>query len=366
MMPKLSKVVAFLLTCVFIIPLSVSAAQDAGCIGTLPGRLTLGGLGRVLPGTVNNLRATPSTEGEIVGIIPPYAIFTVADAPVCAEGYTWWFITYPDSETYAWVAEASNTDYWLEPYTHPEPETLLTPRDTEGQAVIEVSYQGISFSLPREFAAGVMVEHAYPNIISNSMSSPMAGSPIPDGLIFTFLDADEQFLNTRIAVYALADFAKLPDGVPDILTHLKDLIDSKGEPDTSLAYSGAYLTLLPDMNPPTLFQDVYRYIDFQNGSGLSYFAAYSFGVEPINYLTYTYTGLTTDGLYYVTLQQPMSVTPMDIIDTENMDWEAFESNFETYRDELSVRLSVAAPEDFTPNLDVLDSIIMSLDIQPAP
>ena len=48
-----------------------------------------------------------------VGSIPGEAMFSVVGGPVCADGYTWWQVTYEGVT--GWTAQGSASEYWVEP-----------------------------------------------------------------------------------------------------------------------------------------------------------------------------------------------------------------------------------------------------------
>lgn len=105
-----------------------AAAQDlSACPEALPPRLVIGESGRVTPGDANNVRDTPSRQGEQTGEIPAGGIFTVLDGPVCADGLIWWQVDY--QELVGWTVEGSG-EYWLEPYTPPATPTPAPPTAT--------------------------------------------------------------------------------------------------------------------------------------------------------------------------------------------------------------------------------------------
>ncbi len=84
------------------------------CPGALPPRLTLGGQGRVVDtNAANNLRESPSLQGEITAVIPPRGEFIVTTGPECHDGIVWWAVDF--GGVAGWTAESSGKDYLLEP-----------------------------------------------------------------------------------------------------------------------------------------------------------------------------------------------------------------------------------------------------------
>lgn len=87
--------------------------QDNGnCPDALPPRLTVGERGRVLPGVGNNVRAQPSTQSNVLGLIPGGGFFRILDGPTCANNMAWWQVE--SGDLIGWTAEGQN-EYWLEP-----------------------------------------------------------------------------------------------------------------------------------------------------------------------------------------------------------------------------------------------------------
>ncbi|GAB4447234.1 MAG: hypothetical protein Kow00120_17400 [Anaerolineae bacterium] len=84
------------------------------CPGAPPSRLTAGGRGRVVPGTLpNRLRVAPTTTSRILARIPDSGVFDVVSGPTCAEGFAWWLVAYQGVT--GWTAEGEAGVYWLEP-----------------------------------------------------------------------------------------------------------------------------------------------------------------------------------------------------------------------------------------------------------
>ncbi|MBZ0276904.1 MAG: SH3 domain-containing protein [Anaerolineae bacterium] len=94
--------------------MSIIHAQDtSNCPATTPLGLVVGQQGRVLPGTSNRVRSTPSTSGEVLYQIEGGAVFDVAGQAECGDGYRWWQVTY-NGQT-GWTVEGNADGYFLEP-----------------------------------------------------------------------------------------------------------------------------------------------------------------------------------------------------------------------------------------------------------
>ena len=95
-------------------PTTSGGGTAGGCPEALPPRLTVGGQGKVTPGLPNKVRISPSLSAAQVGQVPGEAVFTVMGGPQCADGFTWWQISYSDIT--GWTAEGNATEYWTAPY----------------------------------------------------------------------------------------------------------------------------------------------------------------------------------------------------------------------------------------------------------
>jgi WD40 repeat protein len=83
------------------------------CSEGLPTRLFGGGLGQVVTGGANRIRSAPSTSGEILGVIPSEAVFSVIGEVQCDDGTLWQSVEYNGLS--GWTAEVVSDSYTVEP-----------------------------------------------------------------------------------------------------------------------------------------------------------------------------------------------------------------------------------------------------------
>jgi hypothetical protein len=125
------------------------------------------------------------------------------------------------------------------------------------------------------------------------------------------------------------------------------------------------LPFLPPLNDSQVFTAQLKYLDFQDGGGIRFITQYAVG-GPINNqdIFYTFQGRTTDSQYYITLFYPVSTTAL----AEFARADTFESlaDFQTHVQETTQRLDALPPEDFAPDLSMLDALIQSLQINSTP
>ena len=102
-------------TTAFVVP-TAPPTPTATCPGAPRERLVVGERGRVLPDDPRpvNVRAEAGTGSRVLTQMPINAIFTVLEGPVCEEEYSWYRISYRESD--GWIAEGDLTSYYVEPY----------------------------------------------------------------------------------------------------------------------------------------------------------------------------------------------------------------------------------------------------------
>ena len=66
------------------------------------------------PSDPSTTRASPGTESDVVGEIPPGAELTVLDGPACMEESVWWEVK-TDYGLRGWVAEGRDLARWILP-----------------------------------------------------------------------------------------------------------------------------------------------------------------------------------------------------------------------------------------------------------
>jgi hypothetical protein len=110
---RLVLLVGFLLSLALASQLAASPADVQVC--SQPGRLTVGGTGRVtiVPSLPNRVRSYPGFNAPVTGQIPAGGTFSVTGGPFCEGGILWWQVNY--SGGLGWTAEGDGYTYWLEP-----------------------------------------------------------------------------------------------------------------------------------------------------------------------------------------------------------------------------------------------------------
>ena len=184
----------------------------------------------------------------------------------------------------------------------------------------------------------------------------------PEYLSFTFdcYPLENTFHEPEIRIYPVAEYQVRVDFMESIVTDLNAVLDSRPpEPEN--------VPFLPLWNAGSLFRNKFVYVDFKNGSGIRFLTQFGQAAWPINNqdMFYTFQGLTEGNAYYVTAVLPVA-NPILPEDGESAipggDQIAFSENFETYIDDIKNQIDGQSPENFTPNLLLLDEMIRSLRV----
>lgn len=87
------------------------------CPGAPPSRLAANMRGRITytSGAMTNVRYWAGLDADLAGQMAEGATFTTLYGPACADGYAWWNVQF-DSGLEGYIAEGTESEYWLEPW----------------------------------------------------------------------------------------------------------------------------------------------------------------------------------------------------------------------------------------------------------
>jgi Tol biopolymer transport system component len=250
------------------------------------------------------------------------------------------------------------------PSTDRAPAVAVHP-STEADSSVQL--YGVGFQYDPYLAAGVQarVVEAFTD------EAAMGYTRLPQHLSLAFSGgyADEdpiyhrQQLNLetwpQLVVYPASDYAALMDVAAQQIALLQTLLAERP------AVPGGTLPYLPLVNAAQVFHSQVAYLDFANGSGIRYLTHYAQGVSPVTNrdLIYTFQGLTGDNAYYVAAFFPVTTAAFpDTVEVD--DWDAFSANLSSYLAEATAILDGLTVADFTPNLALLDAVVISLQVEP--
>lgn len=325
---------------------AVVSGQD-GCPYGLAPRLAAGELGRVTPGPANNLRAEPARRAEKLGQIAAGQVFRVVDGPACVDDFTWWQVEYgvADGWVTGWTVESGASDYFLEPLA--------------GEVV---RFGEVSLILPpdvAEYSEGIFAEAVTGDV--------KAYNNMPAYVEFTFEgypDEDyPEFDYPSVRVYEVDAFDGIENMLGDAGQSTMEELPRVLEEWPDLYSFGVIYNRIPDETPgaANALLTQMRYLSFRSGSGYRFvtFYAQNFVGTTNHLLMYRYLGLTDDGKYFISARFPIDSPNLPAPFDDQSDGFGV---FESYAHESAELFDAIAPQDYTPDLNLLDALIASLEV----
>ncbi len=160
---------------------------------------------------------------------------------------------------------------------------------------------------------------------------------------------DNSFNEAHLLVYPVAQyraiFPKQKQAEFDgIITNLKKITTSKS------CKGLAALPILPGSDGHEILHAQEKYVDFKQGSGVSFISVYGNGDPPVNAADffYTYQALSKDGKYYISFFWPIKATGLPK-DQPLAKSKAFVNKLDRSK--------------FDPSLDTLDKVVASISVQ---
>jgi hypothetical protein len=243
------------------------------------------------------------------------------------------------------------------PTALPPTSTPTTVPPTAAPPTGAVSFGPATFSYDLSIASTVTTTH---------IAGQNPGGDMPYWGIFP--DYDEYNLvgypskNTyhkpRIEIYPVAEYEQINPGAKDVIAGLKKLLTDKPS-------SPQRIPLLPLFNAAQVFHAQLQYLSFQTGQGVRFVSQYDQAPIPINNLEvfYTFQGLTADGKYYITALLPVSIDLLPDSDQVTAEMQQQLNDFGAYLKGVTQKIDGAKPQDFTPNLNLLDAMIQALSVK---
>lgn len=243
------------------------------------------------------------------------------------------------------------------PTDTPEIMPTDTPEPTQNPGVC-THVDHFDICVPQELASALVVS-TIPEY-NDQMGAPWEIAPEHFEITLNDYPLTGTQLDNRIYLYPIQRFNELqPDVFPGVVTELKEFIDT-ADPEK--------IPYVPFVNAGALIKarvQVYQNDQIQGGSMVTQFAQSWY---PINnqMMFYTFQGMTKDGKYYINITMPITQQNMQANgdDIPGGDFAAFGENFQQYLDTIRPVLNDAAPESFTPNIDLMQQIVEGITYTP--
>ena len=218
----------------------------------------------------------------------------------------------------------------------------------------------VEFCYPSAYASGFSLSYL---IKYTSGANRAYKVYYPDRISLTLMryPTTDGYHTATFYIFSVADYVALEPNIKAAITNLQTLLSSQDPNPTKIPY-------LPAFNAPQRMQAQVRYLNFRNGQGVRFITQYGRSYLPINNVNafYAFSGLTDDGLYYISADLPVAHPNFAADDTIKPveGWEVFVNNYETYITDLQTYLAGQPSNAFTPDLAALDAMMESLLVPP--
>lgn len=178
-----------------------------------------------------------------------------------------------------------------------------------------------------------------------------------------------KFFEPHISIYSVADYTTLrPDFIPNWVVELQAILTSGSIPPYTSPFH-SYLPFLPTFGAAEAFYAQAQVLPFTNGNGIRFLTEFAQYTVPVNNtdLFYTYQGLTSDGLYWISailpINHPMLPGSADPL-PGGVSFEDFANNYDPYILDMVNQLNSQSPGSYTPTITALDVLVSSITITP--
>ena len=229
-------------------------------------------------------------------------------------------------------------------------------------------YNGIEFSyMPDVFGAALA---AYDEGTPYQTDAPYFANVAPH-TTFQFLRPDPTRPDVnwvgQLSVYRISDInAYAEPSYRQVVESLQNMAtqDLSAYANASADYRTPALPYMPVLNATQVFRARPKALDFRMAKGIEYYVYSSQAAEPIleGQVDYTFQGITTDGLYYLSFSMPVEMGLLATTIPDGMDWDAFLTTYPQYLQQTFATINNADPASFTPSSDVLHRFIESITI----
>ena len=164
----------------------------------------------------------------------------------------------------------------------------------------------------------------------------------------------------QIYVFPAMDYVNLRTSAFESIHRLDNIFASPGASVTS-----DQLPAVPFLNELPIFGTHIQVKPFRNGQGVRFLTQYAQGLVPINNheLIYVYQGLSSDGEYYVIAILPVNLAGLPADSNWNGQQPAPGDAYKKYVNDVVGQLNLQAASAFTPDLNSLDALMQSIQIQ---
>lgn len=234
----------------------------------------------------------------------------------------------------------------------------------------EVSFSGVSFTIPQGLASGAACETV--PAVSGDNGAPWDLAPAYIRCTLQGYPLQGMFFEPQIMVYPAPEYAAANQSAAESIQRIQTILASP-----SPALSNDLLPHLPWANAAQQIGAQPVVLNFNGGAGVRVLTQYSQYFAPINNheLFYHFEGLSGDGKSLVATTLPVNAAflvsssdPAAALPPDGIAYPGFDNQdpnvWTNYYDTVTNRLSTTTPESFQPSLALLDTLIGTLAVAP--
>jgi heat shock protein HslJ len=227
----------------------------------------------------------------------------------------------------------------------------------------QIAFNGFSFSFPSSIGNNVNIWQ-YPGDSVDVQQPGGPEAPKTEFDVYAEVPPPPSFSSPAIVtVYSTANFTGYTEQEASF-QKLQTLLAERPDLSSFMVASqdgSVDLSFLPPLPATQVVRARAAYVDLPTIQGISYVTAYRQDVSPFtsNSFTYTFQGISRDNAHYVSAQFLLDTALFPAEIPADTDMDALAAGFTDYLNESIATLNAATPDDFTPSLTVLDSVIQS-------
>ena len=244
-------------------------------------------------------------------------------------------------------------------------ENVPAPTSQPSQSGIPVSFQNVSMIIPEGLASGATSEIVPAQ--DESIGGPWGVAPEYIQIVLMDYSPRDDFFPPVIRIYPAQEYATSNSWAQNSLAKLQAILASPNMPLTNenlstIPFNGA---------AAQQYAAQARLIPFTNGNGVGMTSQYAQFPGPIlkDGSYYHYEGLTSDGKYMVAIMLPVTLPIQANPENPSADGIIYPSDISdvnalnAYFQGVTDMLNSASPDSFQPNLNLIEALIRSIQIQ---
>lgn len=229
-----------------------------------------------------------------------------------------------------------------------------------------VRFNDISFQFDPALGSSVNVGHV-PGDPVETAGPGFSDAAKTQFTLYSFGQPTDSLFDTGgVRIYPMADLAQydflmvLVGQLQTLLAERPDLTQFESALNDPAVGGLPYVPVLPHGQMLTARA---QYVETGALKGISYVTAYPAALEPFTSadFLYTFQGISHDGQRYITVTFPLTTTLFpETLAAISYNPEAFQKEWPAYLAESIATLNAAAPDAFTPSLDMADALVQSI------